>query len=219
MPPTAIAIEIDAPDYVGEIVRADRLLNAGSLLMHSPGHPNGQLGVTITEKPAWGASIPNIAWREAAAMIGAGSAESLSSKLVNSGFVDGTDGRYGRTLKGALEVIVSKVNDSASHYFSLNMAAAIAAYIKANPQHRFYMSLSGRVTRAGGAAHIYQRLSAIASGSPVRSSFLENSSGVIQSAPRHLRLAGARQDRESAGSGRVLHGHRHQRQPRRVARR
>lgn len=98
---------------------------------------------------ASGLMIPNIAWQEAAALIGSGTLSTLSSTLgYDPSYVSGTTGLFERTSKGALHGMVSQTNNTASSqgaYFRL--ADPIRQYILANSGHSYFMSLWDRITR------------------------------------------------------------------------
>lgn len=125
------------------VLRADGILSAGSLALMDLSHSQGM----VSGVPANGALIPNIAYAEAAAILGGGTASTLSTTFVNN--AQSVDALFERTLKLGLQGIYSQVNQTTNgRGAQLNLAAPIRDYIIANKTHRFYISVWARRTRA-----------------------------------------------------------------------
>lgn len=160
-------VTFTGPELTAPVV--DPMLTAGSLLLIDPAHPVNPWAAGLPS-----GSVPNVAWEEAAVMAG-GDATSLRSPMV-SAFVDPTDGKLERTGKGAFHAVVSKTNDVSGHYLTFQVPPLIGTYLAANLGHATYLSLWTRVTRAGGAAALFARLSS-ATGGIIRQSIQETGSG------------------------------------------
>lgn len=134
------------------VIRDDAILNAGSLFLFDPSHSQGG----FTGVPATGDTVPNVAWKEAAALIGAGTEASLKARVTSSGNV-ANEFKLERTAKGGLHGIISQVAQTAGRSFSLAVAAAIRDYVYANRvEHSFYFSMWHRVTRLSTASSVMQ---------------------------------------------------------------
>ncbi len=106
----------------------------GSLLMidmtHSLSLAFGPAGV-----PAANAAIYNVAWKQAAALIGSGDQNTLAAKYTSS--LTTTDALSERTSKGGLHTIMSQTAHTAAHNAGFTIPAAILAYMNANPTHAY----------------------------------------------------------------------------------
>ncbi|MVM34237.1 hypothetical protein GO755_29675 [Spirosoma sp. HMF4905] len=144
--------EIVNPDPAWPILRKDSRLTVGSLLLIDPSH--SLLGLSAV--PASGGVIPNIAWEEAAAILGSGTQASLSATVTNN--FGANVSLFELTPKKLLHGIVSQTANTATAVYQIAQAA-IAAYIVANPTHDFYYSHAGYISRAPlNANHIYMGL-------------------------------------------------------------
>lgn len=122
----------------------DAILTAGSLVLFDAIHSANPMAAGV---PANGASIPNIAWKEAAAAIGSGSQSSLAGAfdLPNAG----SDYLYERSGKGGLHAIYSQVTNAATRGGALKIPDAVATFLIANSTHKYYFSMWHYMTRAG----------------------------------------------------------------------
>jgi hypothetical protein len=129
------------------ILRDDSLLTAGSLLLVDLTHSANPLASGV---PADQAVIPNIGWKEAAAVIGSGTQTSLAPLINIKGAINNnTKGKIERSGKGGLHVIVSQANALASgDGVNMSMPSAINTYLLANPTHSYYFSAWDRNTRS-----------------------------------------------------------------------
>jgi hypothetical protein len=136
------------------ILRSDALLSTGSLYLFDLGHSLGG----VSGVPASGAVIPNIAYAEAAAVLGAGTESSLAGVFSRNAVA--ADALFERTPKKGLYTIYSQVNNAVSgHGSQINVAAAIRDYIIANKTHLFYFSVWAHRTRAAIATgHRYMEI-------------------------------------------------------------
>jgi hypothetical protein len=129
----------------------DSIMGAGSLILHDVGHSlGGFAGI-----PAGGATIPNIAWSPANAIVSGAPGQAALGGLISSsdalvaGVTTSASFPYAeRTPKNGLHLIRSQTNDLAGKQYEITAAAAIAAYMLANPDHSYYLSLWQYFTRA-----------------------------------------------------------------------
>lgn len=125
------------------VLRADGILSAGSLVLFDLGHSQGK----ITGVPITGTPIPNIAYAEAAAILGSGNASTLAGSFLNN--AQAADALFERTTKLGLQGIYSQINQTTNgRGAQINMANPIRDYMIANKTHLFYISLWARRTRA-----------------------------------------------------------------------
>ena len=125
-------------------IRVDSLLSAGSLLLFDGSHSQG----VFSGVPAIAGSAPNIAWVEAAALIGSGSATTLA--MIAGGSL-GSSGKFvtERTSKGGIHGIISQsaFASGTSAGYTLKVANLIRDYMFANLAHEYYVSAWSKVTR------------------------------------------------------------------------
>lgn len=121
------------------IIRDDKSLSAGSLFLLDPSHTLSQLsGVPVDNQPLY-----NLAWKEARGLIGSGDADSLRGIFRNGLGVHGT---FERTAKGGLHGIVSQVTKT-NQNAKVNLPAAVATYLVANPSRQYAVFFWARLTR------------------------------------------------------------------------
>lgn len=132
------------------IIRDDPMLSAGSLFLFDPSHSAG----AFDGLPAAGGLVPNVAWKEAAALMGGGSVGSLSGFVVTQNAETSAAFKVERTSKGGIHGIPSQVNQQAGQNYSyiVRLPAAIRDRILANLGNDYYISLWHRCTRANLAA-------------------------------------------------------------------
>jgi len=127
------------------IAYKDKILTAGSLLLVEPNHSYNP----VSGVPANAAVIPNIAWEEAAALLGSGDATTLASSFSSS--FTGTDAFLERSTKGGLHMCVSQVGYTNGRGAAIRASTAIEAYLQAHPTNNIYLSKWSRITRAASA--------------------------------------------------------------------
>lgn len=130
----------------GKTLQADAIMPAaGALILVDVSHSAGGIGSGV---PVNGAAIPNVAWEQAAAMLGSGTANTLASAMVNK--IQAADGTGERTPKGGLHVAMRRdTNTNNDRGAYIDCASAIKSYVLANyATHQFYLSLWSRLTRA-----------------------------------------------------------------------
>lgn len=135
------------------IIRDDPVLADGTLLLVDLGHSLGRIAAGL---PAEGSAIPNIAYRQAATLIGSGDQASLSPTWSTSGLTSG-DAIVERSGKLGLHVIMSQVNDEEGDNARVAFPAAIKQYMLDHPTHDYALSVWERLTRpavAGATADI-----------------------------------------------------------------
>lgn len=116
---------------------------------------------------ASGLVIPNVAFKEAAALLGlagytasppaptAGQITAAQTAVdgtftTDASYVAGTTATFERTSRGGLHGIVSQVSNTASNQgAALTLPSAIHTYITANPAHAYFMSLWDAISRVG----------------------------------------------------------------------
>jgi hypothetical protein len=124
------------------IIRDDIGLTAGSLALFDMTH---SYVTPSSGVPATGSSVYNVAWREAAAVIGSGDASTLAFTLYNT--FTSSEGKLERTTKKALHGIVS-LTAQGGHKATLEIAQAVSTYLHANPARAYALFLWYQVTRA-----------------------------------------------------------------------
>lgn len=124
-------------------LRNDPRLTAGSLLLTDFTSADQASGV-----PTNGASVHNVAWQEAAALIGSGSKATLASTF-NTTFTSG-EGVFERTSKGAIHGVVSRAAQG-GHVAYLTAAQAIEDYVAANPTREYALFCWADVTRVASS--------------------------------------------------------------------
>jgi hypothetical protein len=133
------------------ILYDDAIMGAGSLILHDVNHSlGGFAGI-----PANSATIPNIAWTTANAIVSGAPGQSALGGVVSSadaltaGATSSASFPYAeRTPKNGLHLIRSQVNDVAGKQYEITAASAIASYMLANPDHSYYLSIWQYFTRA-----------------------------------------------------------------------
>lgn len=114
------------------------------------------LSNTSVDQPAslpTATKIPNLAHKQALAMIGSGDAASVAAIVTN--VTNGTTGKVEITGKKGIHTITSASGSGAA--FRAELPTAVRQYMVNNLNHRFYHALSYRVTRASANAD-YTRL-------------------------------------------------------------
>jgi hypothetical protein len=127
-------------------LRDDILLTDGSLLLVDPAHPANPWP---TGTPSNAATLPNIAWKEAAAVIGSGSEEDMEVLFERNAAISGANGLVERSTRGGLHVVISE--SYAPAFAGLGVAIRpsqmLADYIVDNPNNSYYFSLWFKGTR------------------------------------------------------------------------
>lgn len=141
---TKIALPETFSASTGKVLRKDAILPAAGVLFLIDGtHSLGGFGAGV---PANGASIPNIAWDQAAAMIGSGTEATLALVVTNN--LQAADGAAERTPKGGLHVAMRQdTNTNNNRGFFIGSPSLISNYILAHQDHDFYLSQWSRLTR------------------------------------------------------------------------
>jgi len=126
------------------IIRDDQILSNGSLLLMDFGHSlGGVTGVPST-------TVPNVAWKEAAAILGSGTSTTLAVTATQDGATVATKALTERTLKGGVHTILSLINQTDVNSISFFSPTAIRDYLYANRlTNSFYFSLWHTITRPG----------------------------------------------------------------------
>lgn len=130
------------------ILRDDPILvSPGSLVLMEPGHPASPLAVGV---PASGATLANIAWKEAQALIASQTQASLAGSFYKDAAFSSTLALAERSLKGGIHGIVTQSAWTASNFqMAALLASPIYDYIRNNPTRAMFISVWGRLTRQG----------------------------------------------------------------------
>ncbi|MFM7100348.1 MAG: hypothetical protein ACKO3N_04180 [Verrucomicrobiota bacterium] len=128
------------------ILYPDPLIVPGSLMLIDFGRADT---FALDQVPAHGAQLNNIAWEQAAAVVGGGSVATLSPAFENTFAGQPTMGLVERTIKKGLHVITSQAAmDSTGRRAGFVLPAAIRNHLHATvPSRGLYASLWGRYTR------------------------------------------------------------------------
>lgn len=137
------------------IIRNDALLSKGSLFLFDPSHSMGGFEGTASQTV-----VPNVAWKEASALMPGETAESLSGKV----FLNLEPGEImvERTAKKGVHIVNSMVNQTADRNWNIWPSGKILDYMVANgATHKFYVSLWTKRTRkgigpAGSVFHLFR---------------------------------------------------------------
>jgi hypothetical protein len=147
------------------ILRDDAILTNGSLVLLDPAHSARPWAAGV---PANNASIPNIAWKEAAALHGSGTQAEWDQLFQQNGVYPGTPGGPGfleRTGKGAFHVCMSQATQSGNGYGitlgnnSTSVTTKLKDYLFAHLDNDYYVSVWERVTRAAVANSVEEPVS------------------------------------------------------------
>lgn len=112
------------------------LLTEGSLILYDPTHPH-----KIYET---GDTLPNIAGKKVNSLVSG----NTDANIINSQ-MSGANGKIEKTSKGGIHAIISESPDLNSIVaYEINLPDQIRDYILTNVNHKFYVSLWHRVTRA-----------------------------------------------------------------------
>ena len=143
----------------------DPMIADGTLFLFDPGH--SQSGLTAGVVPATGSKVRNLAWQNAARVIGSGDVTSLAGTYTQVGLT-GTSGKVERSGKGGLHAIVSKTNMVAGHGADIELPDLVKTFLIANPTATVVVTEVRRITRAAS----------IGAGQLVRHVTLNNTAGV-----------------------------------------
>lgn len=119
------------------------LPTAGAVLLIDPAHPVDPWGSGL---PAVGGFVPNLAWQQAAAMIGSGDRLSLGMQRESSGTLTGSAGRLERSTKGGVHGIASQANMVSGAFERFIMSDLIRQYL-IGYRSNLYVSMWWRSTR------------------------------------------------------------------------
>ena len=151
------------------IIRNDALLSKGSLFLFDPSHSMGGFNGTASQTV-----VPNIAWKEASALMPGETAETLSGKV----FLNLAPGEImvERTAKKGVHILNSLVNQTTDRNWNIWPSGKILNYMVQNGSaHKFYVSLWMKRTRkglgpAGSVFHLFRN--------PVGSMFIAPDEGL-----------------------------------------
>jgi hypothetical protein len=127
MPDLGTKITTAIGAFSGPKLSIDPMLNPGTLLLVDASH---DVSPWVPGVPV--ATVPNLA--------------DAANPLTVTNTLTPTSGVVERTAKGGLHAIVSQVGGSVNLKYTLS-AAALRAYLVANPGHAYYSSLWSRITR------------------------------------------------------------------------
>lgn len=129
-----------------KILEYDQIEAPGSIFLFEPAHSMG----LVTGVPGGNASVPNIMWAKAAALIGSGTQSSLAGTVADRS-ADSALWLVERTTKGGIHGISTQAGAQvAQGAWVGRFPDAIRDYIRANlPAHTFYFSSWRKITRPG----------------------------------------------------------------------
>jgi hypothetical protein len=144
MPGLKTVIPVSFTDTSLPIVQDDPILADGSLMLIDVGHSLGGWPVGV---PANGALIRNVAWQQAAAVVGSGTETTLSSTVESQAGWSGGKGVLERTPKGGLHGIPSRTLADGTTQLQLALPSLLQTYLRTNPTRNIYHSTWYRLTR------------------------------------------------------------------------
>jgi hypothetical protein len=130
----------------------DEILTKGSLLLFDMAHSTAMDAGIGSVVPVQGQTplLPNIAWRQAAAVLGLPMTQATQDSLRGvfvSNFLAG-DMAFERTARLGLHGAVSQANQLAGRSTYLTQES-ISQYLISHPRNRIFIALEGMITRAG----------------------------------------------------------------------
>lgn len=137
----------------------DQALAPGVLALVAPAHSAIPMAAGLASQQ----TVPNIARDHARVVLGNDSAE-VDFKLVIGDGRTSQSSRFARTSKGAIEGVMSRVNNTAQ-YQGANIqpvSSVLTDYIASHPNHAFYISMLIRLTRPAVAGSQFPMISQIA---------------------------------------------------------
>lgn len=129
------------------VLRDDSLLSSGSLFLFDPSHSLGG----FSGVPENAASVPNVAWQEAAGVLGAGSQSSLAASVLSD--TEAGVFQVERSSRGGVHGMSTQgTGQTAARFWQLLLPSAVRDHIYNNrASHTFYFSVWRRVTRPAAA--------------------------------------------------------------------
>lgn len=151
MPQKIVISDVTITDTSIPKLRDDPLLADGSLFLFDPGHTFGSIGAGV---PGGGTPLPNVAWKEAAAVLGAGTQASLAGTVVRVDADAAGLWKIERTTKGGIHGISTQAGgQTIGRNWYAKTPQAVADFLRANAATRaFYFSVWRKITRPLSAA-------------------------------------------------------------------
>lgn len=146
-----IVLPTTLTDATLPILKDDPVLTSGSLMLVDLANETG--GV-----PAPDSDVANIAWRQAATVLGSGTKDTLAAKFRRSATFAASDGLLERTARGGLHAIISQTTLANGRGAILDAPDPIKAHILANPGHGYYFGMWAKLTRGAAGTNGAQRL-------------------------------------------------------------
>jgi hypothetical protein len=147
------------------LVPTDRVMaSAGALVLIDPVHSTAPWASGV---PANASDIPNVAWQQAATMIGSGTSASLAMTVQDSH--QSADAEFERSSLGGLHGIYSQVNNvsgtaGVGRGYVIAAKSLIQTWLFNNPAHAYYISQWSRRTRITKSGSPQPRVLDIGSG-------------------------------------------------------
>lgn len=144
MPKKDVLTDVIFTDQTMKVIYPDARMAKGSLMLFSPGHSQGGFAGV----PASAAKVPNVSWETAKAILGAGTADSLSGSVLTTGNTAGVF-LVERTLKGGVHGISTQSGgQSSARFWSFDFPSAIRDWVYSHRlDHQFFASIWSRTTR------------------------------------------------------------------------
>lgn len=142
-----VVVPTSFTDVTLPILHDDPVLTEGSLVLVDLAHP---ASTTVSGVPASGDPLPNVAWKEAARVLGSGDATTLAANWEKGSALSGSVGTIERSGKGGIHVILSATTSPGTGKGAgIRPAQAVADWIVDNPTHAYYASVWFKMTRYG----------------------------------------------------------------------
>ncbi|WP_163398149.1 hypothetical protein [Flavobacterium fluviatile] len=141
--------KLKLPDAVTDtnmpILYPDPIMSKGSLFLFDPSNSVGGSPTILTN----GGTVPNLAWKSAAEIIGSGNALTLAAKISTSGITSST-GILEMTNKKGVHFIYSKINGTSNTQWNCIFPDGIKTHLLNSwTTKKLYVSVWGQVTRIG----------------------------------------------------------------------
>lgn len=132
-----IQLNVSVTDTTLPIIADDPIISVGGLVLLDFASNKGYTGST---PPALSGTLPNVAWKQAAAILGSGDATTLANRCTFDTTASVPLGHKKEfTSKRGLHIISSQVNQTANTGYMIQAATPIQQYMTDNPTHSAFM--------------------------------------------------------------------------------
>lgn len=149
MPQKIFVSDVTITDTTIPKLRDDALLSDGSLFLFDPSHSLGGFSGIPTS-----GTVPNVAWKEAALVLGSGTQSTLAASMLNASADTANVWKTERTSAGGIHGIVTQAGgQTIGKSWYAKAPQAVADYLRTNAStHQFYFSIWKTITRPTVAA-------------------------------------------------------------------